>query len=159
MASRARCAGVARLCTKLRLSPRGSPDRAQLASAFDLLCERLRRQLQPLFGTTAVNALYVRAVQVATGEFSWLREVVSNGEEPCVSDRIASVEELEIDALEEGLAAVLAHNIGLLNALFGEDLVLPLVQQAWGVIEAPRTEGEPPPSARRCTSQSSANRR
>jgi hypothetical protein len=93
-----------------------SPDRAQLASAFDLLCERLRRQLQPLFGTTAVNALYVRAVHVATGEFSWLREIVSNGQEPCVSDRIASVEALEIDALEEGLAAVLAHNIGLLNA-------------------------------------------
>ena len=120
-----------------------SPDRAQLASAFDLLCERLSRQLQPLFGTTAVNALYVRAVHVATGEFSWLREIVSNGQEPCVSDRIASVEALEIDALEEGLAAVLAHNIGLLNAFVGEDLVLPLVQQAWGVIEAPRTEGEP----------------
>jgi hypothetical protein len=85
----------------------------------------------------------VRAVHVATGEFSWLREIVSNGQEPCVSDRIASVEALEIDALEEGLAAVLAHNIGLLNAFVGEDLVLPLVQQAWGVIEAPRTEGEP----------------
>jgi hypothetical protein len=43
---------------------------------------------------------------------------------------------------EEGLAAVLAHKIGLLNTFVGEDLVLPLVQQAWGVIEAPRTEGE-----------------
>src|SRR5687767_12474902 len=74
------------------------PDRAQLASTFDMLCERLLRQLQPLFGTTAINALYARAVHVATAEFSWLREVVSNGQEPCVSDRIASIGELEIDA-------------------------------------------------------------
>ena len=43
--------------------------------------------------------------------------------------------QLEIDTLEEGLAAVLAHNIGLLSAFVGEDLVLPLVQQAWGVVE------------------------
>jgi hypothetical protein len=56
---------------------------------------------------------------------------------------MAPVAVLEIDRLEEGLAAVLAHNIGLLVAFVGEDLVLPLVQQAWGVVEAPRTEGEP----------------
>jgi hypothetical protein len=121
----------------------GPPDPAQLASAFDLLCERLRRQLQPLFGTRAVNALFVRALHVAIAEFSWLRDIVRNDQDPCVSDRIASVGQLEIDTLEEGLAAVLAHNIGLLNALVGEDLVLPLVQQAWGVVDAPRTEDEP----------------
>jgi hypothetical protein len=120
-----------------------SPDRAQLASAFDLLCERLRRQLQPLFGTTAANALFVRALHVATADFPWLRELVRNEQNPCVADRIASVEQLEIDRFEEGLAAVLAHKVGLLIAFVGEDLVLPLVQQAWGVGDAPRTEGEP----------------
>jgi hypothetical protein len=120
-----------------------SPDRAQLASAFDLLCERLRRQLKPLFGATAANALFVRAVHVAAAEFSWLRDVLPSDQDPCVSDRIASAGEPAIETVEEGLAAVLAHNIGLLNTLVGEDLVLPLVQQAWGVIDTPRTEGEP----------------
>jgi hypothetical protein len=120
-----------------------SPDRAQLASAFDNLCDRLRRQLQPIFGATAVNALFVRALHVATADFPWLRELAGNEQNPCAADRIAPVGELEIETVEEGLAAVLAHNIGLLNTFVGEDLVLPLVQQAWGVIDAPTTEGEP----------------
>jgi len=120
-----------------------SPDRAQLASAFDTLCERLRGQLLPLFGTTAVSALFVRAVHAATGEFPWLRELIRKDEHPCAGERIASAAQVDNDTLEQGLAAVLAHNIGLLNTFVGEDLVLPLVQQAWGVIEAPRTEGEP----------------
>jgi hypothetical protein len=118
-----------------------SPDRRQLAAAFDTLCERLRRQLQPLFGTAAVSALFVRAVHVAAAEFPWLRELVQP--ETCQADRIAPVAELEIDTLEEALAAVLAHNIGLLIGFVGEDLVLPQVQQAWGVVDAPETEGEP----------------
>jgi hypothetical protein len=120
----------------------GAPDRAQLASAFDLLCERLRRQLKPIFGATAVNALFLRSVHVASAEFAWLREILPNGHDPCVSDRIASDEDLDIETLTEALAAVLAHNIGLLNTFVGEDLVLPLMQQAWGIIEAQRTEGE-----------------
>jgi hypothetical protein len=120
-----------------------SPDRAQLASAFDMLCERLRRQLQPLFGATAVNALFVRALHVATVEFPWLRDLVRNEQNPCAADRIASVPEPGIETVEAGLAALLAHNIGLLSTFVGEDLVLPLVQQAWGVIDVPRTEAEP----------------
>lgn len=119
-----------------------APDRAQLAAAFDQLCGRLRRQLLSVFGTTAVSALFARAVHLATGEFSWLGELVVDNHDRCVRDRIASVGELDIETLEEGLAAVLAHNIGLLNAFVGEDLVLPLVQHAWGVIDAPRTEDE-----------------
>jgi hypothetical protein len=119
-----------------------SPDRAQLASAFDLLCQRLRQQLKPVFGATAVNALFVRAVHVAAAEFAWLREILPDDQEPCVSDRIASVAEPGSETVREGLAAVLAHNIGLLNTFLGEDLVLPMVQQAWGVTDAPRTEAE-----------------
>jgi hypothetical protein len=121
-----------------------SPDRAQLASAFDLLCERLHRQLQPLFGTTAVSALFVRALHVATADFPWLRDLVRNESNPCVGDRIALAERPDIETLQEGLAAVLAHNIGLLNTFVGEDLVLPLVQQAWGGgVDVSKTESEP----------------
>lgn len=119
-----------------------SPDRAQLASAFDVLSERLYQQLQPVFGTTAVSALFVRALHVASLDFPWLRELVRNDRGPGPGDRIASIGHLELDTLEEGLAAVLAHDIGLLNAFVGEDLILPLVQQAWGVTDTPRTEGK-----------------
>jgi hypothetical protein len=119
-----------------------SPDAAQLASAFDLLCGRLRQQLKPLFGATAVNALFARAVHVAATEYSWLRELLPDNQNPCVSERIAAVGEPEIATVEEGLAVVLSHSIGLLNAFVGEDLVLPLVQQAWSVVDAPGTEGE-----------------
>lgn len=120
-----------------------APGREQLAAAFDTLCERLRRQLLPLFGTAAVSALSARSVHAAAADFPWLRELTPDEESPCVAEpRIASVAQLDVDALKDGLAAVLAHNIALLNTFVGEDLVLPLVQQAWGVIDAPRTEGE-----------------
>lgn len=107
--------------------------RTQLASGFDALCVRLHRQLLPLFGTTAVEALFARAVHVAAREFPWLRELLRNGGDPCVAGRITVLGDIDIDRLEEGLAAVLAHNIGLLNGFVGEDLVLPLVEQAWGI--------------------------
>jgi hypothetical protein len=122
-----------------------SPDRAQLAAAFDTLCERLRERLQPLFGTTAVRALFVRALHVATSEFPWLAEVVPKNHDPCSVNGSPVLRSVDVSLLEEGLAAVLAHNIGLLSAFVGEDLVLPLVQQAWGtatVVEVPGTEGD-----------------
>ena len=113
-----------------------TPDRAQLASAFVTLCQRLQRRLQSLFGTTAVGALYARSVHVAAVEYPWLAQIVGKGEESCSVDGIATMQTLDRDTVEEGLAAVLAHNIGLLSAFVGEDLVLPLVQEAWDVSAA-----------------------
>jgi hypothetical protein len=120
-----------------------SPNPAQLASAFDDLCGRLRRRLLPLFGTAAVTALLVRALHVTAAEFPWLSDLVRRNQDPCAAELVAAAGSLEIAALEEGLAAVLAHNVGLLNAFIGEDLVLPLVQEAWGTSAAPRTEDQP----------------
>lgn len=110
-----------------------APDRAQLLSVFDQLYARLHRQLQTLFGTIAVDALFQRGLHVAAADFPWLREVVGSGVDPCAGSRTALVEGVETDTLKDGLAAVLAHAIALLSAFVGEDLVLPLVQQAWGV--------------------------
>jgi hypothetical protein len=117
------------------------PDRAQLASAFDTLCRRLRDRLQPLFGTAAVGALFVRSVHVATGEYPWLGEIVLKGQDSCSVDGSPTLGALDVNTLHEGLATVLAHNIGLLSAFVGEDLVLPLVQQAWGGSGASASEG------------------
>jgi len=112
-----------------------SPSREQLAAAFGTLCSRFRDRLQPLFGSTAVDTLFLRAVYLATAEYRWLDRVVPKTQDPCAVDRTASVGVLETGVLEEGLAAVLAHNIELLAAFVGEDLVLPLVQQAWGTVQ------------------------
>ena len=109
-----------------------APDKAQLASSFDLLCERLRARLHPLFGPTAITALFARALHVATAEFPWLADVVPKDGERCTPEGLERVgRAVSRDALEEGLAAVLAHEMGLLSAFIGEDFVMPLVQAAW----------------------------
>ena len=109
-----------------------APDRVQLASAFDVLSERLRQRLQTLFGTKAATALFVRARHVATAEFPWLAHVVPKHGDHHSINGAKTLEAVDLATVEEGFAAVLAHNIGLLSTFVGEDLVLPLVQQAWG---------------------------
>jgi hypothetical protein len=119
------------------------PDPSQLASAFNSLCTRLHQRLQPLFGASAVTALFARALHVATLEFSSLTEIIGKNGDGCSADVAASGQEMDIGRLEDGLAAVLAHNIGLLSTFVGEDLVLPIVQEAWGT--AMLAEDEPGP--------------
>ncbi len=122
-----------------------APDRAQLASAFDLLCDRLRGRLHPLFGPTAIAALFARAVHVATAEFPWLVDVIPRDGQRCSLDGLERLSrEIEREALAEGLAAVLAHEMGLLSAFIGEDFVMPLVQAAWETtsIGPARIEGD-----------------
>jgi hypothetical protein len=124
------------------------PDRPRLTSAFNTLCDSLREKLQPLFGTTAVTALFARALHLATLEFPWLREVIRRNGDGCSAEVTDALQELHGDNLQAGLAAVLTHDIGLLSTFVGEDLVLPLVQQAWGMANrggrspAPRSEGD-----------------
>src|SRR3954463_16261946 len=93
-------------------------DRAQLASSFDILCDRLRARLHPMFGPTAIAALLVRALHVATAEFPWLADVVAKDGERCSLEGLERVRaEIKLDAIHAGLADVLAHEIGLLSAL------------------------------------------
>jgi hypothetical protein len=122
------------------------PDRAQLASAFDMLCDRLRARLHPMFGAAAVAALFARAHRVATSEFPWLSDVVPADGERCSLEGLETVRgHIAADTMADGLVALLAHDIGLLSTFIGDDLVMPLVQEAWGAAslgEGPaRTEG------------------
>jgi hypothetical protein len=122
-----------------------APDPAQLAAAFDLLCDRLRGRLHPLFGPTAIAALFARAIHVATAEFPWLSDVVPKDSERCSLEGLERVgEEIKREALTEGLAAILAHDIGLLSAFIGEEFVMPLVEAAWETtsISPTRIEGD-----------------
>jgi hypothetical protein len=125
-----------------------APDPAQLASAFDVLCERLRMRLHPMFGTAAIAALFARSHRVATSDFPWLANVVPKDGERCSLDGLETVSRhLEPETMAEGLAAVLAHDIELLSTFIGDDLVMPLVQEAWGTASvsdrSARTEGNP----------------
>jgi hypothetical protein len=120
-------------------------DRAQLAGAFDVLCERLRARLHPLFGPTAVAALFDRARHVATAEFPWLADVLPNSGGQCSVQGLEHVSgKIARDTVADGLAAVLAHDIGLLSAFIGDDFVMPLVQAAWETptVEPARNEGD-----------------
>jgi hypothetical protein len=121
-----------------------APDRTQLASAFDVLCDRLRSRLHPMFGTAAVSALFARSHRVATAEFPWLRDVVPEDGERCSLAGVGAVAaQLEPEIIADGLAAVLAHDIGLLSTFIGADLVMPLVEEAWraaSLRERARTE-------------------
>jgi hypothetical protein len=108
-----------------------APDRAQLASAFDVLSDSLRARLQPIFGTDAITALFRRAVRVATSEFPWLSDVIPGNTEGCSVQGLDTVAHLDLGLLAEGLAAVLAHDVGLLSTFIGDDLVMPLVEEAW----------------------------
>jgi hypothetical protein len=111
-----------------------SSDSTHIASAFDVLCERLRARLQPLFGKAATEALFGRALQVATAEFSWLGALIPRGTEQCAPDELARLrDQLNEDELRRGLAAVLAYDIALLSEFVGSDLVMPLVQEAWSL--------------------------
>jgi hypothetical protein len=112
-----------------------APDSAALATAFTALCDRLHRRLQPLFGTAAVETLFARALHLAASEFPWLVDVVAMNGAGCAVRQTPTV-----DSPEDGLAAVLAHDIGLLSTLIGEDIVLPLVQQAWGTVAPGETD-------------------
>jgi hypothetical protein len=125
-----------------------APSVPQIASAFDSLCKRLRTRLQPLFGGVAISALFGRSLHLAVAEFPWLQELVPADTERCALDTVPDVEgRFTTEMLQEGLGAILAHDIALLSTFIGEDFVLPLVQQAWGTVspaaeKSARSEGE-----------------
>ena len=84
-------------------------------------------------------------MHVATAEFAWLGDVVPKNGERCSLeglDRVSGTMDREM--LAEGLAAALAHEIGLLGGFIGEDFVMPLVQAAWEstAIGPARIEGD-----------------
>lgn len=118
-----------------------APDRVQLASAFDVLCERLRARLYPLFGATAVEALFARAVHVSTSEFPWLRGVVLKDGLRCALEGLeTATSDLALDVVREGLSVVLAHQIELLSTFVGDDLTAPIVQESWGIATWPKEQ-------------------
>jgi hypothetical protein len=85
-----------------------------------------------MFGSDAITALFRRAVRVGTLEFPWLADIIPRDTELCSVDGLDTAgAHLEPELIAEGLAAVLANDVGLLSTFIGDDLVMPLVEEAW----------------------------
>ena len=112
-----------------------------VADAFRILRDRLTRTLVPIFGPVAIDALFERSVLLATDEASWLAAAMAATAEktPDVSKIPAQA---TADSVLGAFTAVIAYDIGLLVEFVGEDLILPLVQKAWGPIGRLSTSGE-----------------
>jgi hypothetical protein len=125
-----------------------APDGAQLRAAFDVLCDQLWFRLRPLFGELAIRALFARALHLSQAEFRWLEGVTLESGNRCALQKLDTVSrDLTAHVLADGLAALLAHEIALLSAFIGEDIVLPIVEQSWGAASmtdrSASSEGDP----------------
>lgn len=113
-----------------------TPSPSDIAAAFQTSRERLMRTLVGIFGSAATDALFERSAHLVNDEFAWLADSISAAKVLEVSG-IPSAK--TADDVLDGLAAILAYDIGLLVALVGEDLILPLVQKAWDPNARPAT--------------------
>jgi hypothetical protein len=107
-------------------------NRSQFASGFISLRERLRQHLEPPFGSIVVTELFTRALSGAAADFPWLSEVIGKNGHEYSANAVAAIQHVDVSRLEDGFATVLTSTIGLLNTFIGQDLVLPLVHEAWG---------------------------
>jgi hypothetical protein len=107
---------------------------------FRALRDRLRQTLVPIFGHVAIDALFERSVALATDDFVWLPDAM--GARGTNASEVSIPSATTADTLLDGFAAVMAYDIGLLIEFVGEDLILPLVQKAWGPIGRLPANGE-----------------
>jgi hypothetical protein len=109
-----------------------TPDALEVGAGYGVLCAALKARLHPVFGAVATSALFARAVHVTAAEFAWLPDLLPDVADTCSVEglqRLAgTVEPRDVQA---GLAAILARVIGLLSEFVGEDVVMPLVTEAW----------------------------
>jgi hypothetical protein len=103
--------------------------RVSARAAFHVI-EKLRPHLSNLMGKRGFRALMARALALASAEVSWLNEVKVNPD--------GTLDGLEVRPpqigpaeFREGKVAILAHLIGLLVALIGQDLTATLVADIW----------------------------
>jgi len=116
---------------------------AALAAAVERADIRLRARLVDLIGLAGYTTLVARAVRLAQAEVPALTRVTvdtgviggagAEGTLRGVRDfvEVARVSDADPRAAEAGVAAILAHIIGLLIIFIGEDLALRLVREAW----------------------------
>ena len=110
-----------------------APSQKQVCEGFKALRERLGETFIPVFGAIAIDALFERSRYLTAQEFTWLPDVMP-GPSATSLDLAALCRVKTADEALDGFATMLAHDIGLLTTLVGDDLVWPLVEKAWGSI-------------------------
>ena len=111
-----------------------APTDTKITDGFNVLNDRLIAALQRLFGADPTRALVVRSQQLAERDYAFLHAILKH-ENGHLHAGLAG-QSLSADELMAALSAVLAHEIDLLTALVGEDLVMPLVSRAWPAVTA-----------------------
>jgi hypothetical protein len=110
----------------------GSNDPSASAAAVDAACQRLTDHLVDLLGSGGVSAMLRRALHLAQREQPLLTGVAVSAEpDACYSglaELLAARTESEATA---AATSVLAHLLGLLVALLGEDLGMKPVRKLW----------------------------
>jgi len=99
------------------------------ATVFQVI-ERLRAHLVNLMGTGGFQALLARALALASVEVLWLSKIHVNAAGTFEGLETAHREVNPAEFLK-GRIAVLAHLLGLLEALIGLDLTERLVAEIW----------------------------
>jgi len=113
-------------------TPVGRPalqqEREAWADAAGRVWQKLRQHLARSIGPAGFDALLRRALALAKTEFPSLQAIRTEAD-----GRLMGLREVVQTAEESssGLAAVLAHFLGLLSTFIGEDLALRLVGEVW----------------------------
>jgi len=107
-------------------------DAEALANAAEQVFDKLRLLLSKLLGPDGFRVLLRRAVTLARSAFPWLEDVPaqSDGFFKGLAAARADGSIADAEALE-GMTAVLAYFLGLLDAFIGPDLTLRLLRGVW----------------------------
>jgi hypothetical protein len=102
----------------------------KITPAALLIIEKLRPHLATLMGNGGFSILLSRALTLAKRQVSWLGRVHVNatGNLEGVAECLAGIDR---DEFLKGRAALLAHLLGLLMDLIGEDVTFGLMREIW----------------------------
>jgi len=110
----------------------GESDSGAAAAAIEVACERLNHELVDMLGTGGLSALFTRALRLAQREHPVLAEVGISGEPaPSFSDLSRSLATKTDEEASAAATGILAHAIGLLVMLVGEELGLQPIRKLW----------------------------
>lgn len=116
----------------LRHEAGGARDPESLAAGVDRACRKLSAELETLVGRGGVAALLGRAANLARREFPFLDGVRLQMEGPVSFDGLReSLQGRSAAEAEAAGAALLAHLLGLLVNLVGQELGLRPVTNVW----------------------------
>ena len=123
----------------------GEREPAALAHAATRVDAVLRGRLSGLIGLTGYTILVARATRLAQAEVPALAPAMfdpraEDGLQGAHAFALAHGDDPSVAA--DGLAAIMAHLIGLLVTFIGEDLALRLVHEAWPDLAAGTDGGE-----------------